>query len=152
MQKVKATTAMAMAASLAVLTAFAFPRAPDRKPVVKFLGFTHVLDRRVARFSVSNTTERALLITSLPPNGYLPTPVEPARMDYVDVPNPMTNRFWPAELQFQTEARPWRKILDEARHGRLGQAGLVFRQSLGTNHHRYFIARREFNVSFKMDD
>lgn len=124
----------------------------DRKPAVRFLGFTDVLNRRVARFAVSNTTDRAFLVTTSPANGYIPTPVEPTEMDYVDIPNPLTNRFWPAELHFQVEARPWRKFLEEARHGRFKEAGMVASQTLNTNKVRYFIPHAGYDYAVKLDD
>lgn len=124
----------------------------DRKPAVRFLGFTDVLNRRVARFAVSNATDRAFLVTTSPDNGYIPTPVEPTEMDYVDIPNPLTNRFWPAELHFQIEARPWRKFLEEARHGRFKAAGLVASETLSTNKVRYFIPHSGYDFAIRLDD
>ena len=127
-------------------------RPDDRKPAVRFLGFTDVLNRRVARFAVSNTTDRAFVVTTSPPNGYIQMPVEPMNVDYVDVPNPLTNRFWPAQLHFQVEAGTWRKVWDETWHGRFQSAGMIARQALGTNNHRYFIAHPNFDYSIRLDD
>lgn len=127
-------------------------RLDHRRPAVRFLGFTDVLNRRVARFVVSNSTDRAFTVTTSPDNGYVPMPVEPGALDYVDVPNPHTNRFWPAELHFQIEIRPWRQFVEDARTGHLRDAGVVLRRVFGTNRFRYFLNRPALDFSQRMDD